>query len=207
MRHTPNRIGHWLFLAAAASLLAACASTTLQSTWRDPGYQGGPFKKMFVLGLSARDVTARRVLEDVLVAKLRASGTEAVPAWQFLANDGPAGESALTAAVSASGADAMLMVRLLGVDTQLTVWPTPVGPGPRFGWYGYYSGWYAYPQITQTQVAVVETTLFDVRTQRSVWSATSETLNPVSVQKDAPGFADVILGSLRNDGLLPAAAK
>ena len=75
-----------------------------------------------------------------------------------------------------------------------------MGPGPRFGWYGFYSGWYAYPQITQTQIAVIETTLFDVRSQRIVWSATSETLNPSSVQKDAPGFADVILASLRKDG-------
>lgn len=204
MRHTSNRIVRWLLLAITASLLASCASTTLQSTWRDPGYQGGAFKKVFVLGLSTRDITARRVLEDVLVAKLKIGGVDAVPGWQFLPNDGPAGESALTAAVSASGADAMLMVRLLGVDTQLTAWPQPMGPGPRFGWYGYYSGWYAYPQITQTQVAVVETTLFDVRTQRAVWSATSETMNPVSVQKDAPGFADVILGSLRNEGFLPA---
>src|SRR5438552_15010768 len=100
MRHTPNRIARWLVFSAAASLLASCASTTLQSTWRDPGYQGGSFRKIFVLGLSARDVTARRVLEDVLVAKLRAGGVEAVPAWQLLATNGPAGESALAAAVS-----------------------------------------------------------------------------------------------------------
>jgi hypothetical protein len=29
-------------------------------------------------------------------------------------------------------------------------------------------------------------------------------MTPVSVQKDAPGFADVILGSLRKEGFLPA---
>jgi hypothetical protein len=143
------------------------------------------------------------VLEDVVAAQLVASGVEAVPAWQFLPNEGPADEGALTAAVTASRADGMLMVRLLGVDTQTTFWP-PMGPGPRFGWYGFYSGWYAYPQVTQTQTAVVETTLFDVRSQRIVWSAVSETLNPSSAQKDAPGFADVILTALRKDGFLPA---
>ena len=190
-------------LIALAWLLASCAATTLQSTWRDPGYQGGAFKRVFVLGLSARDVTTRRVLEDVVAARLMAAGVEAVPGWQFLAHDGPADESALTAAVVSSRADGMLMVRLLGIDTQTTVW-APMGPGPRFGWYGFYSGWYAYPQITQTQIAVIETTLFDVRSQRIVWSATSETQNPSSVQKDAPGFADVILASLRKDGFLPA---
>jgi hypothetical protein len=189
---------------ALAWLIAGCASTTLQSAWRDPAYTSGAFKRIFVLALSTRDVTARRVLEDVVVAKLAAGGVEAVPAWQSLPNDGPVPEAALAAAVTASRADGMLMVRLLGVDTQLTVWPPPVGPGPRYGWYGIYSGWYAYPQVTQTQTAVVETTLFDVRSQRIVWSATSETMNPTSVQRDAPGFADVILGSLRKDGLLPA---
>ena len=90
----------------------------------------------------------------------------------------------------------------LRVDTQTTVW-TAVMPGPGFGWHGFYSGWYAYWQVTQTQIAVIETTLFDVRSQRIVWSATSETINPSSVQKDAPGFADVILASLRKDGFLP----
>jgi hypothetical protein len=203
MHRTSNGIIRHVAIIVLACLVASCASTTLQSTWRDPAYQGGAFKRIFVLTLSTRDVTARRVLEDVVVAKLTAGGVEAVPAWQFLANDGPADESALTAAVTASRADALLMVRLLGVDTQLTVWPPPMGPGPRFGWYGFYSGWYAYPQVTQTQTAVVETTLFDVRSQRIVWSATSETLNPSSVQRDAPGFADVILASLRKDGLLP----
>ena len=194
----------WFALVSGVWLLAGCASTTLHSTWTDPGYKGGAFKRIFAIGLSARDVTARRVLEDVLVAKLRAGGVDAVPAWQFLASDGPAGEAALAAAVSASGADGVLMARLLGVETQTTVWPT-MAPGPRFGWYGFYSGWYAHPQVTQTQTAVVETTLFDVRSQRIVWSATSETLNPSNVQTDAPGFADVILASLRKEGLLPAA--
>ena len=205
MQRTPKGLLRTLTLMAFAWLVAGCASTTLQSTWRDPGYTGGAFKRIFVLALSTRDVTARRVLEDVVVAKLAAGGVEAVPAWQSLPNDGPVPESALTAAVTASRADGMLMVRLLGVDTQLTVWPPPIGPGPRFGWYGAYSGWYAYPQVTQTQTAVVETTFFDVRSQRIVWSATSETMNPTSVQQDAPGFADVILASLRRDGLLPAA--
>ena len=174
-------------------LLAGCASTTLQSTWRDPALPGrARSSKVFVLALSTRDVTARRVLEDVVVAKLQAGGVEAVPAWQFLPNDGPAGESALDGGGDRSGADAMLMVRLLGVDTQLTVWPPPMGPGPRFGWYGYYSGWYAYRRSRRRRSRWSERRCSTCEAQRVVWSATSETINPTSVQQDAPGFADVI---------------
>ena len=204
MRDSLYRSVRFLAVVMGVLLLASCASTTLQSTWMDPGFRGGPFKRLLVVGLSARDITARRVLEDVVVDKLKAGGVEALPGWQFLAGNGPADEAAFTAAVAKSGADAMLMVRLIAVETQTTVWP-PMGP--RFGWYGYYSGWYAYPEVTQSQIAVVETTLFDVRSQRVVWSATSETINPTNVQKDAPVFADVILGALRKDGFLPPATS
>lgn len=202
MRRNSDWMFRWLALAAGVLFLASCASTTMQSVWRDPAYTGGPFKRVFVVALSAKDGTARRVLEDVMVAKLRAGGVDAIPGWQYL-SDAPMDEGAFGAAVAKSGADAMLMVRLLSVETQTTVWP-PMGP--RIGWYGMYSGWYAYPDVTTSQTAIVETTLFDAKSRRVIWSGTSETLNPTSVQKDAPAFADTILGALRKDGLLPAVA-
>jgi len=196
------RIARLLLCGAVALAIAGCATTTLQSTWRDPGYSGGPFRKVLVLGQSARDVTARRVLEDVLVARIERAGADAIPAWRYLPADGQADEPSFNAAVAASGADGLLMVRLLGIDTQTSVSPTLM-PGPGFGWYGFYSGWYAMPQVTQYQIAIVETTLFDVKTRRIVWSGTTETFNPTSVQKDAPGFADLIVGSLQKGGFLP----
>jgi hypothetical protein len=91
----------------------------------------------------------------------------------------------------------MLMMRLLGVETQTTVWP-PMGP--RIGWYGMYSGWYAYPDVTTSQIAIrrndaLRREIAARRLERDLGD-----LNPTSVQKDAPTFADVILGALRKDG-------
>jgi hypothetical protein len=197
-------------LAVIASLLvAACATTTLQSTWTDPGFTGGPFKKFFVVGLAARDVTSRRVFEDIMVAKLQAAGAAAVPAWQSFRDEGPVSEAAMEAAVAQSGADAVMMTRLLGVDTQTNVStvmvPGPfVGPGfgPGPGWWGGYAGWYAVPQVTQYQIATAETSVFDVKTHRIVWSTTSQTFNPRSVQQEAPGLADAVIGALQVRGLI-----
>jgi hypothetical protein len=196
-------VGLGAFVAVAVTV-AGCASTTMQSTWRDPGYSGAPFRKVFVLGQIARDVTARRLLEDALVTRMQAGGADAVPAWRHLPGDRQADEATFAASIAASGADALLMVRLLGIDTQTNISPGWV-PGPGYGWYGAYSGWYAVPQVTQYQIAVVETTLFDAQTKRLVWSGTSETFNPTSVQKDAPGFAEVIVSTLQKSGLVPAA--
>jgi hypothetical protein len=198
--------------AGAAILLAACASTTLQSTWSDPSFTGGPFKKIFVMGLAARNVTARRVFEDIMVAKLQAAGVQAVPAYQFVTTEGAIPEPVLEADVARSGADAMLMTRLLGIETQTNVStmmvPGPVmGPGwgPGWGgpgWWGAYNAWYAVPQVTQYQIATAETTLYEVGTKRLVWTATSQTFNPQSVQQEAPGLADAVIGGLRARGLI-----
>lgn len=193
------------FVAALA--LAGCASTTLQSTWSDPTFSGGPFRKFFVMGLSARNVTARRVFEDIMVAKLQAAGAQAVPAYQYLNEDGPSGEQSLQAAVAQSGADAVMMERLLGVDTR-TNFSTVMVPGPMMGpgmgWYGPYSGWYAVPQVSQYQVAMAETTLYDAKSRQLVWTATSQTFNPTSVQQEAPGLADAVIGALKQRGLVAA---
>src|SRR4030095_7672705 len=131
-------VTHAAPVVAAILLLAGCASTTLQSQWRDPGYTAGPFRKIFVIGLSARDVTARRFFEDVMVAKLMAVGVQAVPEWQPLPGDRVLPEGAVSAAVDGTGADAVLIARLVGIDTRISVSPVP---GPRLRWYGPYAGW------------------------------------------------------------------
>jgi hypothetical protein len=135
---------------------------------------------------------------------------QAVPAWQFLNSDDPADESSLQSVVLRSGADGVLMARILGVNTQTNastvMVPGPgIGPGFAFGWYGAYSSWYALPQVTQYQIATVETRLYVAQTKQLVWSATSETFNPTSVQQESPGLADVVIKSLQTRGLLPAA--
>jgi len=200
--------------AGAAIFLASCASTTLQSTWMDPSFTGGPFKKVFVIGLAPSE-TSRRVFEDIMVARLQAAGVQAVPAYQFISEDVPVPEPVLEAAVAKSGADSMLMTRLLGLRTEVNAQTVMVpGPmmGPGFGpgwggpgWWGAYNSWWAVPQISTYQIATAETTLFDASTRRIVWTATSQTFNPQSVQQEAPGLADQVITALRGRNLLPAA--
>jgi hypothetical protein len=71
-----------LFWVAALLLIAGCASTSTapSSAWRDPNFTGKPFSKVFVIGLSSKDLTDRRGFEDLMVAALRSGGTQAVPA-------------------------------------------------------------------------------------------------------------------------------
>jgi hypothetical protein len=189
-------------IVVASLALAACVSTTLRDTWYDPGYRGGSFRKLLVLGVS-NNISERRTFEDIMAARLAVTGIEAIPAYRYLPEGGKAAEPALDSAVRASGADGLLMSRIRGIDRRTSVY-TSMAPMPAFGWYGVYSGWYPVTEVHQYDIATVETSLFAAEGKRVVWSGMTETYEPTSVAKDAPGFADVIIKALQQRGLVPA---
>jgi hypothetical protein len=63
------------------------------------------------------------------------------------------------------------------------------------------------PEVSQYDLAIVETNLFDVKTRRVIWAGTTQTYNPTTVAKETPGFADLIIGQLAARGLIAAAPK
>jgi hypothetical protein len=188
-------------LAIVASMLAACASTSLRDSWADPGFTGGPFRKVMVLGISDNPTT-RRVFEDSFAAKLAATGVEAIRSYELLPQTGMIPKEDFDAAARRSGADGLLVVHVNRVDTRMQVTNVSV-PVTGAGFYGFYRGWATVPQVTQYNLATVETNLFDVKSDRLVWSGITETVNPTSVAAETPGFADVIIKALTARGLLP----
>jgi hypothetical protein len=202
-------------LPVVALLLAACQTTSIQSAWFDPNFSGGPMKKIAVVA-AGTNLSNRRVFEDVFAEKLRAAGVDGVAGWTVIADEARAAEAPFTAAVTKTGAQGMLVVRLLGVDTRTQVSTTMVPTSAMWGGSRWGSGWgggafgpsmVPVSEIQQYELAMVETTLYDVATGRVVWAATTQTLNPSSVQREAPGFADVIIGQLSARGLISGTAK
>lgn len=201
-----SKLVNALLGACAALMVAACASTSLQSAWYDTSYNGGAFKRILVVGVGS-NVANRRVFEDIFSQRLSATGTQGIPGYRFLGDDARTNEPAWNAGVAQSGADGLLLVRLLGVDTKTHVYTTMM-PGPMYG--PYYGPWWgpsmvAVPQVTQYDIANVETSLFDVKTKRVVWAATTQTFNPSTVGEETPGFAQLIIGQLAARGLIASA--
>ncbi len=199
-----------LALVGVALLLAACQSTTIRSAWYDTNYKGGVLRKVVVVASDGTTADSR-VVEDIIVQKLVAAGVQGIPGYSTVPPDARRGEASFSAAVAAAGADAVLMVRLLRVDTKTQV-STMMVPGGGFGPYGgFYGGFYGGPgfypvtDVTQYDVASVETNLYDARTRNLIWAGTTETINPSNVGKEAPGFADLLITQFRARGLVPAA--
>jgi hypothetical protein len=200
---------------AAVLALAACQTTSIQSAWYDTSYKGGPFKKIVVIASDGTTADSR-VFEDIFVQKLQAAGVQAVPGYTTVPPDARRAESTFAPAVAATGADGVILVRLLRVDTKTQV-STVMMPGPMMGpWGGFYGpgfygggfyggGFYAVPDVTQYDVASVETNVYNVASKSLVWAATTQTVNPTTVAQEAPNYADIIIAQLRARNLLPAA--
>lgn len=199
--------------AVAIPFLAACQTTSIQSAWYDTSYKGGPFRKVVVVA-SDGTTSDSRVFEDIFVQKLRATGIDALPGYTTVPAEARRAQGPFAAAVQATGADGVIIVRLLHVDTRTQV-STVMMPGPMVGpWGGFYGpgfyggglyagGFYPVPSVSQYQVASVETNVYSVPTKTLVWAATTQTVDPGTITKEAPNYADLIIGQLQQRGLVP----
>jgi hypothetical protein len=189
----------------AVALVVGCAavpSPTRTTTWRDPDFKGPPFRKVFVVGLSAQSLRDQRGFENLMVSTLQSAGVSAVPGWQFVPTDRSPDQATIRAAVQRSGADAVLLVRMSSVTTEGSLNYGMVGgsvatsPDMTVGWYE--------PGLVSTtyQAATIYTTLFDVRTAKAVWTFNPPTYSPATVEQDAPRFANDVTGLLLSNGLV-----
>jgi len=214
--------GAWrrvILASACLGLLAACATTSLTSTWRDPGYSGGGLKKLLVVGIT-RDATIRRTFEDIFSAQLKSSGIEAIPSYTLMPEDGQADEATLKAAVKKSGADGVVTTRVVGIDQRTAtspgytyyygapVYPYPYAigaPPPGVGFYGYYANTWSYyqPPTTYTyEEATLETSLFDAASGKLVWVATSVTFETQAAAKASSELAKIIIDQMTKEKLI-----
>ena len=194
----------WCLLAVAV-LVAGCQSTSMRSAWFDTDFTGPPMRRIVVVG-AIDSVAGGRVFEDTFAERLRAAGVDAIAGHTVIPDAAHASDPAFAAALVDTGAQGLLLVRLLGVETRTHVSTTMVSGG--MGWgsgaWGGISGRNLVPaqRVSQYELAAVETKLFDVKTRQLVWAATTSTFNPTSVARETPGFANLIIGELASRGII-----
>lgn len=209
-----NRFRHFglLFWAAVASaiLFQGCAATQLASSWTDPDLEPRAFKRVLVLGGFSEEAH-RRIWEKGLVSALADGGTRATAGFELMPGAGDYdGVDEVRAAVNRSGADAVMIARLKGVEKNEKFMPPRVeyvpSMGDRYGLYEFYgadvepvvrSGY----TITDTIVSL-EVILFDAASQQMVWQGITRTLNPESGEAVTRDAAGVIIRELKKAGLL-----
>jgi len=202
-RYLRNPFG---LLMLAAMLVTACASTQLNSVWKDPSYKTRPARIM-VIGMSKNPLN-RRLFEDEFVAQLKARGTEAISSYTVLPDKQQDNQGAIAAKVKELGADTVLVTRLVSKKTVQTYVPgTPYFPPPYYGtWPDYYGYGYRYMYspgyIAEDEYAVIETNLYETRHDKLVWAASSETVMGDSYQNMIKSYIGIMLNTMAGNGLL-----
>lgn len=191
----------WISLAVAA--LAGCAGPTrIVQQWQDPVFAGGPFKRVFVIGVT-HEATVRRVFEDAFCVQLKARAVECVQSYTLVPEDGIASRERYDGAVRTARADGVFIARVLRVERRTEVIPSaPVGFGGAYGFYGaawggpLFMGYAAPPTVIQVDQAFVESRLFSVKSDQPVWTAQSEIFAPSNPQRDADDFSRTMIDAL-----------
>lgn len=119
-----------------------------------------------------------------------------------------ASDAAFADALTGSGAQGLLLVRLLGVDTRTQVSTTMVQVGMGWG----RGPWSLAPmrqmvpvqQVRQSELATVKTKVFDVQTRQLIWAVTTSTFNPRPIARETPAFTDLIVDQLKDRGIIAA---
>ena len=126
-----------------AVLAMGCATTQIQSSWKDPSADTIHFQKVVVFAL-AKDPSTRRIAEDELV---RDSPSGTMVASHTFVSDAELGDvPAVKQKVKAQGFDGAVVMRPVGTQTRQTVVPgAPMQPfgAPYSSLWGYYG--YGYP--------------------------------------------------------------
>jgi len=192
-----------LFAALLCVVAVSCGtSSQLVQRWSDPNFEGQPGQKMIIIAL-AKSERMQKTWEGAFSNVLRQVKVQPIGGSTVLPIQQAADEATLKQAVKETGADLAAVTRLVSVDKETTYVPGSAyyTPAPAYyGFYGYYSSSYAMVSTPgyyqEDKVYSVETNVYDVRTEKLVWSGVTETINPETGQDAATSIADTIVGDM-----------
>lgn len=203
-----------LGLCALAVLLCSCAASSVKQTWKAPSGQR-PAGKIAVLAIDDRGMV-RQGFENRFVRQLTQAGGSAVTTFNELSlTQIKESKEAAAERLRASGAETLLLVRLVGTDTSYR----EVRPGgERYaevitgfettGWYDYYSVAYMDMSPTYGNLKLkvnLEASLYDLKSEKRLWSGFSQTVIKETTDRvaEADPLVAKIVAAMQKDGVVP----
>ena len=201
---TRSLISMWLSSGVCFALLNGCPSTTTVDPVSLEGGPHGPVGKTLVIAVAPANEVAL-ALENEWVRQLKARGVDAL-ALSALAPGEPRPDRVRVVEVAKANAiESVLVSRIVErkkVQDEVSVAGSPASAMP--GYYGNYANFYdrslsANSSSTYTverQAAVVQTNLYDAKSEKLYWSARSDTLLVGSAGELIHGYVEAIIKAM-----------
>jgi hypothetical protein len=212
-----KRTIYWELALLVSVILFSCSgSTRITGSWVNPETQPvtQDYRNIFIATMT-KNVLARTQTENALSAELTRYNKHALKSIDtftpsFLETL-PSREELLQL-IQKAGAEAILTTSLLRTQSETRYVRNSVryAPVPAYGWYrgfyAYYAHWY--PMVYDPGYYVtdktyfVETNLYDARTEKLLWSAQTQTVNPGSLERFLREYPARIITRMMKDGVL-----
>ncbi|MFZ4708205.1 MAG: hypothetical protein ACOYMF_19530, partial [Bacteroidales bacterium] len=187
-------------------LMFACSpATKLEKSWADPSFNSSmkPFTKILVIA-PLRDQNSQRIAEDKIVLKLK-KGVVGVQSYHYL-QPADTAQSLVQSKLMKDGFDGIILMHLTTVEkstsyTQGTYYGGYYGYHG-YGYRGYYGGGYSPGYYSEDKTFLVETNFYSVKESKLLWSGTTSTLNPTSLNETLDQIIYSIQYELQQKGLI-----
>jgi hypothetical protein len=202
-----------LSLCALAVFLCSCAATSVKESWKAPDSHP-PSGKIAVLTVDERR-DLRIGFENRFVTYLERAGTPALTTFNLLSlSEIKQDKQAAAQRLLASGTEALLIMRLVNVGSSYREtrpggerYASTINGFETTGWYDYLSMGYMDMSATygnEKLSVLLETSLYDLKTEKRMWSGMSETVLKGNMDRVAEmdPLVEKIIAAMRKDGVI-----
>lgn len=191
-------------------VLVACSQKAkVTSSWADPSLKSYGANNILVFGISNSD-TNQKLYENVFVEELAKTDVQAMASYKAIGTIPEPDRKIIEAAIKRTGASAVLITHAMDSTSETHSFPGTIHfrPGGYYGsMYGYYGHTYQAVYTPPTNVTrttiFLETNLYDVTTEKLVWSVQSEAINPKLLRTDFERIVNIQISNMKRNGVIP----
>lgn len=192
-------------------LMSCGPSQKVTSSWVNKDLPtGAKYKTIFIMAL-VQNQSAKNIIETDLAKAAEARGIKVYKASEVFSpnftKENLPDKQTIISKVKSLGCDGLLSVGLVDKQSETRYVPGTATYAPYMG-YGYgFGGYYGYmgPTMyspgyyTEEKTYFMEANLFDVASEKLIWSAQSEAYNPSSISKFSRDYTAVIADRINKD--------
>ena len=196
-----NPVKWFGYLFSFAFLIISCAGTELTQKQVDDAYKGKPVSDILVIAITGNE-HSRRSFEKKFVAQLKSVGVNAISSEEAIPMpaDLELEKETILNAVNQYGNDAVIITHLIGKEEEDFY---TRDPSMHRGFFGFYRSRRRSPGYSSTSTTVrLETNLYDVKTEKLIWSAKSKTLSDDSNNQIMNDVIKAVINNLYKNKLI-----
>jgi hypothetical protein len=209
-----------VFSCLLVLLYIACGTSThITAVWRNPENNNQLYRNICVAAIT-ENTTNKQIVEAEMYRQLSSKGVRAQKMSEVLPykfSGKKEEKDVILNKVRENGNDGILTFALVKQkeETRYVPGSATYTPTMRYGYYGTFGGYYGYygsrmydpGYYTQDEIYFIETNLYDVESEKLVWSVQSKTYNPSGITQFAQDFTQAITQQLIQSKIIEPATS